>query len=102
MIRWGTYFLHIITPLFATVSFGHLYANALRGAGRSTIAMVAMLGGFVVSRQIYLFVIKRVCNTQAAVGLGYPFGWIMCSLFMFLAYRSSPLFKTQDIPVKEE
>ena len=40
--------------------------------------MVIMLIGFVAIRQTYLFIMTRfISNTPAAVGFGYPVGWMI-------------------------
>ena len=49
--------------------------------------MVIMLMSFVVVRQIYLFVISRTIGTITAVALGYPVGWLICSVTIFLYYK---------------
>ena len=48
--------------------------------------MVIMLMGFVVLRQIYLFVLTRfISNTPRPVGFSYPVGW-MLTMVMEVGY----------------
>ena len=50
--------------------------------------MAAMLGSFVVFRQIYLFIMSRyISNTIMPIALGYPAGWLLCSTIMVISYR---------------
>lgn len=77
VIRYGVLFnrVNVFFLLFNCVN--HVLAGALRGRGDSAGPMVIMLLGFVVVRQIYLFVITRYfINTPAVVGFGYPVGWM--------------------------
>ena len=65
-----------------------IYGGALRGAGEARTSMFVMLGSFVLFRQIYLFVVSNyVSNTVVAISLGYPLGWLLCSILMFVFYK---------------
>ena len=44
------------------------------------IPMVMMLTSFVAFRQVYLFIMSRVCNEIVPISLSYPAGWLLCSL----------------------
>ena len=48
--------------------------------------MIIMLLSFVVFRQIYLFVGSQFFDSIIFVGLGYPAGWLVCSVFMAIHY----------------
>ena len=64
----------------------HVLAGALRGRGDSRGPMFIMLMGFVVLRQIYLFVLTRfISNTPRPVGFSYPVGW-MLTMAMEITY----------------
>ena len=79
VIRYGAMFLRVNAAFLLFNCVNHVLAGALRGMGDSRGPMVIMLIGFVVIRQIYLFVMTRyVANTPAVVGLGYPVGWASC------------------------
>jgi putative MATE family efflux protein len=73
-VRVNMYFL-----LFNCIN--HVLAGALRGRGGSTAPMIIMLLSFVLFRQIYLYLITNFfINTPAAVGFGYPVGWMICAV----------------------
>lgn len=77
VIRYGVLFnrTNVFFLLFNCVN--HVLAGALRGRGDSAGPMVIMLMGFVGIRQLYLFIITHYfTNTPAAVGFGYPVGWM--------------------------
>lgn len=77
VIRYGVLFNRVNVYFLLFNCVNHVLAGALRGRGDSAGPMVIMLLGFVVVRQIYLFVITRYfINTPAVVGFGYPVGWM--------------------------
>ena len=97
VLAYGVRFIRLMMPFYIAICFNQIYANALRGAGNSTAPMVIMMGSFIVFRQIYLFIVSRCCNKITAVALGYPFGWILCSLLLFLYYHKVGLRSKKKI-----
>ncbi len=88
VIRYGTLFLRMISPFYIMCCLNQIYGGALRGAGEARASMIIMLGSFVLFRQIYLFVVSNyVSNTVVAISLGYPLGWLLCSILMFVFYK---------------
>lgn len=88
VIHYGTLFLRMISPFYIMCCLNQIYGGALRGAGEARTSMFIMLGSFVLFRQIYLFVVSNyVSNTVVAISLGYPFGWLLCSILMFVFYK---------------
>ena len=87
VIYYGTLFLKMNAPFFLAACVNQVYGGALRGAGKSMLAMANMLLSFVVFRQIYLFVMTRfISNTPVTVGISYPVGWVLCSVLMIISY----------------
>lgn len=87
VIYYGTMMLHYITPFYIVTTFNQIYAGALRGAGKSTTPMIIMIMCFVVFRQIYLFVMANfISNTVLPIVMGYPAGWVLCSIILSIAY----------------
>ena len=88
VIHYGTMFLTWLTLFYLLPCFNQIYGGALRGAGRSGIPMATMLFSFVFFRQIYLFVMSSyISNTILPIALGYPAGWLLCSIIMTIAYK---------------
>lgn len=88
VIRYGTMFLRMISPFYVACCFNQIFGGALRGAGKSTSSMIIMLGSFVLARQIYLYIMSNfISNTVVPISMGYPFGWIMCSILMLICYK---------------
>ena len=87
VIKYGVLFLrtNVLFLLFNYIN--HVLAGSLRGYGDSKAPMVIMLTGFVLIRQIYLFVMARfILNTPAAVGFSYPVGWMVTCLIEVTYY----------------
>ncbi len=88
VVEYGALFLRMITPFAILAVFSQIYAAALRGSGNSQAPMVIMIFGYVVARQIYLFVFSHfISNTIIPIGLGYPFGWVVVSVLITIYYH---------------
>lgn len=98
VVEYGTMFLRYISPFYILCCFNQIYSGALRGAGNTRAPMVIMLASFVVFRQIYLFVLTHfIVNTILPVSMGYPAGWLVCSLLTCLYYRQADLTKSRIV-----
>ena len=64
-----------------------ILASTLRGLGDSKAPMIIMLGSFVVFRQIYLMIVSHLTSSVIPVAMGYPMGWLVCSLCIAIYYR---------------
>ena len=88
VIHYGTLFMTYLTLFYLLPCFNQIYSGALRGCGKASIPMVAMLSSFVLFRQIYLYIMSNyISNTIMPIALGYPAGWLLCSIIMIIAYR---------------
>ncbi len=87
VIKYGSLFLRVISPFYIVCTFNQVYGSALRGAGNSQLPMAIMLFSFVIARQCYLFIMKNfISNTVLPIAMGYPFGWILCSVLITITY----------------
>ena len=50
-----------------------------------------MMSCFIVFRQIYLYTVTQFTDSVIAVALGYPLGWLLCSILLFTYYRHTKL-----------
>ncbi len=92
IVGWGTYFLRHIVPMYLLLATYQTLSGALRGAGHSKIPMIAMLGGGVVFRQIYLFVLTHIFpGNILPVTYGYPAGWLMAATILLIYYFRTDL-----------
>lgn len=95
VIRFGAMFIRMISPFYLAFAINQVYLGALRGAGDTRTAMFITLGSFVVFRQIYLFVSYRLGGGITAIALGYPAGWVLCSLILLIYYYHSKTVKAE-------
>ncbi len=83
----ATVLLRYITPFYVLCSVNQVFAASMRGAGNTKIPMFVMLGAFVGFRQIYLYVMSNhVSNGLLPIAMGYPAGWLVCAICMFVSY----------------
>ena len=102
VIRYGSWFIRVISPFYLTFAINQVYMGALGGAGNTRAAMFIALGSFVVFRQIYLFVTYRLIGGLLVVTLGYPAGWMLCTVLLMLYYRSDKPAGPQGRRVRAE
>ena len=93
VIRFGAMFIRMISPFYLAFAINQVYLGALRGAGDTRTAMFITLGSFVVFRQIYLYISYRLGGGIIAIALGYPAGWVLCSLILLIYYYNSKTVK---------
>ena len=87
VVKYGALFLRVNVFWLLFNCINHVLAGALRGRGDSRAPMVIMLFGFVAVRQAYLFIMTRfISNTPAAVGFGYPAGWVVTCILEVTYY----------------
>lgn len=86
VVRFGTMFMRMISPFYLAFAINQVYMGALRGAGDTRSSMYITLGSFVVFRQIYLFVVYRLSGSIYTIAMGYPVGWVLCSVLMLSYY----------------
>ena len=90
VLYYGRLFVLWISPFYLFACVNDILAGALRGAGESLATMISMLMSFVVIRQIYLFVMSRLTTSAVLTGLGYPLGWLLCTIALVGCYKLIP------------
>ncbi|MBQ9197911.1 MAG: MATE family efflux transporter [Clostridia bacterium] len=90
VLYYGRLFVLWISPFYLFACVNDILGGALRGAGESLATMICMLMSFVVIRQIYLYVMSTLTSSAVLTGLGYPLGWILCSIALSLCYKLIP------------
>ncbi len=102
VLCYGTLFIRFISPFYLVICINQIISGSLRGAGDSRSCMLIMLGSFVLFRQIYLMIVYRVWGTVLPVAMGYPAGWVLCSVILLLYYRSGAWKKASVFKEKAE
>jgi putative MATE family efflux protein len=100
VVQYGSLLLRWMTPFYVLCCFNQIYSGALRGAGNSRMPMIIMLASFVVFRQVYLFVMARVCNEIIPIAMSYPAGWLLCSILTLTYYHKAQLGRTRLVEDK--
>ena len=89
VLHYGTMFILMMVPFRFCTAFIQILAGSLRGSGDAKGPMCIMLFSFVLCRQIYLFFVTKIAFNEFTVGLGYPVGWVVCTILFILYYRKS-------------
>ena len=95
VVEYGALLLRWLSPFYILCCFNQIYAGALRGAGNSRAPMLIMLGSFVAFRQLYLFLMARICNEIIPIAMSYPAGWLLCSTITVIYFHKVKLGKTR-------
>ncbi len=95
VIQYASTLLCWLSPFYVLCCMNQVYSSALRGAGNAKIPMIIMISSFVVFRQLYLFIMARVCNEFIPIAMSYPAGWLVCSTLTFIYYHKVQLSKTR-------
>ena len=88
VIAYGTMFLRWLGPFYLMNCINQTFAGTMRGTGDTRVPTLIMMTSFIVCRQIYLYVIAHTYNTILCIAMGYPLGWCICSISMYLYYRT--------------
>ena len=88
VISQGTMLLRLLSPFYVACVVNQIFAGILRGAGDAKAPMFIMLASFVLFRQLYLAIVSRLSSSLIPIALGYPAGWVACSIGMFVYYKA--------------
>ena len=95
VVDYGSMLLRCMTPFYVLCCFNQIYSGALRGSGNSKAPMVIMLASFVAFRQVYLFIMSRICSEIIPIAMSYPAGWLLCSTLTVIYYHKVQLGKNR-------
>ena len=100
--EYGVLFLQWLSPFYLLCCFNQIYSSALRGAGNTKAPMVIMLMSYVAFRQVYLLIMSLAWNEVLPIAMGYPAGWLLCSILTGIYYYRVKLVKTRLVDDPEE
>lgn len=93
VLKYGTLIIRLLMPFYVAICFNQVLSSTMQGAGNTKMPVIIMLCSFIVFRQIYLFIVSHVSDSFIPIALGYPMGWIVCSVAQILYYRTVDLDK---------
>ena len=87
IIYYGILLLRVNCPFLLVHAISPVMQGTLRGAGESRHSMIICLSCYVLFRQIYLYIVNRFLPGHfIVIALGYPVGWVMCSICITAYY----------------
>lgn len=93
VLEYGARFLAITLPFYVCFCFTFNLSSALRATDSSLVPMAATVFSFVLLRQAWLYINKRLAGGIVMMTLSYPAGWVACALLLIIAYRFSKLVR---------
>ncbi len=91
-IRYSALFIRFTSPFYIFCATTMFFSHVLRGFGNSIAPTLITFCGFVVLRQLFLFVTTRFSSSFAFVAVAYPVVWIATSFVMAFYWRSYSKF----------
>ena len=85
-IQYGVAMIHVILPLYVFQSANAIFANVVRGFGKSRQVMLFSIFGMIVCRQIFLGITMSLWHDIRFVYVGFPVGWGFAALFVIIYY----------------
>lgn len=89
VIAYGVMHARTTTLFFFLPAYTHALAAALRGAGKSTIAMLGMVICWCVIRVPYVTIAASIRPVLTSVSSGYPVTWALSSLFFTVYFMKA-------------
>lgn len=86
---YAAMFIRYTSPFYVLCATTMLLAQILRGIGDSIVPTAITFSGFILFRQVFLFVSTRFVQSFFLVAATYPLAWILTSLFMALYFRKA-------------
>ncbi len=92
VIESGTLILRWMSPFYVLTCSCNVQICALRGSGNTRTPMLFQIFSYVIFRQIYLFVVSNyIANAIIPIAMGYPAGWMICTIITSLYYHHTDL-----------
>ncbi|MGN0776932.1 MAG: MATE family efflux transporter [Candidatus Ventricola sp.] len=87
VIAFGVMHERVTTPFFCLAAYTHACAATLRGAGKSSVAMLGMAVCWCVIRVPYVTLAAQLRPVLTTVSWAYPITWSISSLFFTIYIR---------------
>ena len=86
VIAYGVMHQRTITPFFFLAAYTHAIAASLRGAGKSSVAMLGMAICWCVIRVPYVTIATQYRPVLTTVSWAYPITWLLSCVFFTIYY----------------
>ena len=85
-MAYGVAMMHTILPLYYCQSLNNIFANTVRGFGKSLVVTILSVTGMVGCRQLFLAISMGISRDPRNIYLAYPVGWGCAAAFVMLYY----------------
>ena len=85
-IAFGVSMIHVMMPFYFCQALNQVFANAVRGFGKSFVVMICSISGMIVCRQIFLAIMMSLWHDIRILYFSFPFGWICASGAVMVYY----------------
>ena len=85
-IAFGVSMIHVMMPFYFCQALNQVFANAVRGFGKSFVVMICSISGMIVCRQIFLAIMMSFWHDIRILYFSFPFGWICASGAVMVYY----------------
>lgn len=89
VLYYGVREMRIESLFFFMLSFSHMIAAVLRGAGKAVVPMGIMLSIWCVLRIIYIITVTRLLGDITYIYVAYPITWTLSSIAFLIYYKKS-------------
>lgn len=95
-ISFGTQYMRTVCLFYFLLAFTHCIAGVMRGAGKATVPMFAMLVCWCVIRVSYISIAVKLVNRLTTVSWAYPITWTLSSVILLVYFLKADWIHTFD------
>lgn len=96
VIAFGVRQARVVSLFYPMLTLTHCMGGILRGAGKSTVSLVIMMGIWCVFRVIYITVMVRLIPDITVIFTAYPVTWTLTSILFVIYYKKADWIHTFD------
>ncbi|MBQ6551418.1 MAG: MATE family efflux transporter [Lachnospiraceae bacterium] len=85
-VAFGVDMVHWMLPFYFFQVLNSIFANAVRGFGKSMVVMVCSVAGMIGCRQLFLIIAMKLNYSVTNVYIAFPFGWACAALLVMVYY----------------
>lgn len=86
VVRYGSFFVRTASCVCMIRSINEVYTGTLNGVGNPKAPVIIKLSGFVIFRQLWLFVVTRFSDSFFLVGISFAVGWAFGNIVIAFYY----------------